>query len=77
MISKYISLPVFLVSFALGLFFVYTLGPEFKNIYVYPNLENYTKIQYKDKANQCFEFKPAETDCPLNPLSIKTIPVQT
>ena len=32
--------------------------------------------QYKDKAEQCFEFKPEEVDCPFNPLSVKTIPVQ-
>lgn len=76
MLSDYISLPVFLVSFSIGLFCVYAVGPETKTIYIYPNLQNYMKTQYKDKANQCFEFTPVETDCPLNPLSIKTIPVQ-
>jgi hypothetical protein len=76
MISNYISLPVFLVSFAFGLFFVYVLGPEFKTIYIYPNPQNYMKTQFKDKANQCFEFKPVETSCPINPFSIKKVPVQ-
>lgn len=76
MLSKYISLPVFLVSFAIGLFFVYIIGPEKKNIYVYPSPQNYMKTLYKDNANQCFQFKPQETNCPLNSFSIKSIPIQ-
>jgi len=76
MITNYISLPIFLISFAIGLFFVYILGPESKNIYIYPNLENYMKTLYKDKADQCFQFKPVETKCPLNPFSVKTVPIQ-
>jgi hypothetical protein len=76
MLSKYISLPVFIVSFSIGLFFVYVLGPEIKTIHVYPSPQNYMKTQYKDASNQCFQFKPVETDCPLNPFSVKTVPVQ-
>lgn len=76
MIAKYISLPIFLTSFAIGLFFIYILGPETKTIYIYPSPENYMKTQYKDKSGQCFQFKPVETQCPINPLSIKTIPIQ-
>ncbi len=76
MIAKYISLPIFLTSFAIGLFFIYVLGPETKTIYIYPSPENYMKTQYKDNSGQCFQFKPVETQCPINPLSIKTIPIQ-
>ena len=76
MISKYISLPVFLISFAVGLFFVYVLGPETKTINVYPSPQNYKNILYKDDANQCFQFNPVETTCPINPLEINTVPVQ-
>jgi hypothetical protein len=76
MLTKYISLPIFLISFAVGLFFVYILGPEAKTIYIYPSPENYKKTQYKDNADQCFQFKPVETRCPLNPFSVKTVPVQ-
>jgi len=77
MISKYISLPVFLVSFAIGLLFIYIIGPETKTIYMFPNPQTYMNIQYKDDTDQCFEFKPTETKCPLNPLQIKTVPVQS
>ena len=76
MISKYLSLPIFLISFAFGLFFVYILGPESKTIYIYPNPQNYMNIQYKDAADQCFEFKPVESTCPINPFSLKTVPIQ-
>ena len=76
MLLNYISIPVFIISFAVGLFFVYVLGPEIKTIHVYPSPQNYMKTQYKDASNQCFQFKPVETDCPLNPFSVKTVPVQ-
>jgi len=73
MLSKYISLPIFLISFAVGLFFIYVIGPEMKTIYIYPNPDNYNKYLYKDTANQCFEIKPVETSCGiLN----KDIPLQ-
>ena len=52
MISNYISLPIFLISFTLGLFFVYVIGPEFKTIYIYPTPQNYLKHQYKDASDQ-------------------------
>jgi hypothetical protein len=76
MLTKYISLPVFLVSFALGLAFIYIIGPDIKTIYIYPTPSNYTQYQYKDGVEQCFEFKPEEIKCPLNVFSIKTVPVQ-
>lgn len=76
MISKYISLPVFLISFSIGLFFIYVLGPDVNTVYVYPSPQNYKYTQYKDKSKQCFEFDPVETTCPINPLSIKTVPIQ-
>ena len=77
MLSKYISLPIFLSSFAIGLFFIYVLGPETKTIYIYPSPQNYMNTQYKDNANQCFQFKPIETKCPINPFSVKTVPIQS
>ena len=76
MLSKYINIPVFIASFAIGLFFVYVLGPDVKTIYMYPTPSNYLNTQYKDKNSQCFEFKPVETECPVNPFDIKTVPVQ-
>jgi hypothetical protein len=76
MLSHYINFKLFLISFAIGLFFVYVLGPETKTIYMYPSPSNYTKIQYKDNSDQCFNFTPTETKCPMNPFEIHTVPVQ-
>jgi hypothetical protein len=76
MISKYVNIQIFIISFAIGLFFVYILGPETKIIYMYPSPSNYTKVQYKDNSDQCFNFTPTETKCPMNPFKINTVPVQ-
>lgn len=74
--SKYISIPVFLSSFIIGLFCVYMTGSEIKTVYKYPSPSNYEDFQFKDKSEQCFQFKPVPSHCPINPLSIKTVPVQ-
>lgn len=76
MITNYISFPLFISSFIIGLIFVYFLGPDTKNIYVYPSPQTYQNILYKDNAEQCFQFIPKEINCPLNPLNIKTVPIQ-
>ena len=76
MISKYISIPVFLSSFVVGIIFIVILGPDIKTIYKYPSPSNYKNILYKDKVDQCYQFNLTEGQCPINPLAIKTVPVQ-
>jgi hypothetical protein len=76
MIFNYISLPVFFCSLAIGLFFVYILGPNKKVIYIYPSPENIDKILYQDKADNCFSFEQQEVDCPSDVTKISTIPIQ-
>jgi hypothetical protein len=77
MILNYISIPIFLASFAVGLFFVYILGPEMKTIYIYPSPENVDKILFKDKADNCFNFDEKIVDCPKDESLISKIPIQT
>jgi hypothetical protein len=77
MLLKYISIPIFLISFTIGLFFIYVLGPEIKTIYIYPSPENVDKILFKDKAENCFYFEEQEIKCPKDETLISKIPIQT
>ena len=74
--QQYISLPIFIISLAIGLFFVYIMGPDMKTIYVYPNPDNVGKVQYKDRADNCFQYQSVEVKCPTNPSLIKSTPIQ-
>lgn len=77
MILNYISLPVFIISFAVGLFFVYILGTEMKTIYVYPSPDVINNILFKDNAENCFKFEQKEVNCPKDESDIFKVPIQT
>jgi hypothetical protein len=77
MLLNYISIPIFLISFFIGLFFVYILGSEMKTIYIYPSPENVDKILFKDKADNCFYFEETSVKCPNDESLISKIPIQT
>ena len=77
MLLNYISIPIFLISFAIGLFFVYILGPEIKTIYIYPTHENVNKILFRDKASNCFTFEEQVLECPKDDTLISSIPIQS
>lgn len=76
MLGKYINFPVFLVSLAMGILFVYLFHPEMNVIYVYPTPDNQNKILYKDKTDNCFKFNAEELECPDDKTKIKNIPIQ-
>lgn len=76
MILNYISLPIFLVSFAIGLLFMYLMGPDMKTIYIYPSPENVEKVLFKDKADNCFYFEEEIVECPKDENLISKIPIQ-
>lgn len=76
-IFKFIRLDVFIVSLAFGLFAVYITMPDTRKIYVYPSPENVGVLQYKDKTNTCFSFKPTEVNCPSNESDITKVPMQS
>jgi hypothetical protein len=76
MIFDNISLPIFLVSFAIGLFFAYVMGPDMKVIYVYPTPENVDSILFKDKADNCFQFKQVNVECPQDESFLSSVPIQ-
>ena len=76
-LSKFISLPIFIVSLAIGLFFVYITMPDLRKIYVYPSPDNVDVIQYRDKSDTCFDVKQKEVSCPTQLDKIMKIPIQT
>tara|TARA_Y100000768_G_scaffold383921_2_gene366935 strand:- start:452 stop:682 length:231 start_codon:yes stop_codon:yes gene_type:complete len=73
-LGSIINIPVFIVSLCLGLLFVYLSNPPPTIIYVYPTPENVDKIDYVDKANNCFKFNSQEVSCLGN--NIKSVPIQ-
>ena len=77
MFFKFLSFKIFFISLAVGLLFAYLSSPEPTIIYVYPTPDNVAKVEYKDKADNCFQFEAIETKCPSDKSKIKTIPIQT
>lgn len=73
---KYISIPIFLVSFALGILFVYSIGSDLKTVYVYPTPENVNEVLFRDNADNCFAFQQREVGCPTDETKIAKVPVQ-
>ncbi len=73
---QYINIPIFIFSFIIGLIIIYIFGPEKKIVYIYPTPYNQSKYQFKDNADNCYVLKSNKASCPINPLSVKTIPVQ-
>lgn len=76
MFSNLISFHIFLISLTFGLFFVYLFNPNPTIIYVYPTPDNIDKLQFKDYANNCYQFKYKEVKCPNDTNQITKIPVQ-
>ena len=73
---KYVNVPVFIISLALGILAVYVTAPATRQIFVYPTHENSGLIQYRDKTKTCFSIEEREVKCPINSADIAKIPVQ-
>lgn len=70
-LSKFINVPVFIISLLIGLFIIYySMNGEIRKIYIYPTPDNIHLLQYKDNANMCFEFKEHEITCPIDDAKI-------
>jgi len=75
-LGRFISVPVFLITLAIGIFLVYLSAPSQKNIYVYPTPENVDKFLWQDGAGTCFGWEAVQVKKPTDSNKIKTIPVQ-
>ena len=59
---KFLNIPAFIISLALGIFLVYIGNPRPSIIYVYPTPDNVNQMQYKDRSGTCFGFKESVVD---------------
>jgi len=74
-IFKALNWKLFLLSFLFGLIFIYFNDDKTK-ISVYPTPSNVDKVEYKDKAENCFEYTMEETKCPSKKSDINHVPDQ-
>ena len=75
-ILKFINFPVFFISLAIGIFFVYIFEGDSRKIYVYPTPDNVDTIQYKDATGTCFAVKQEKVTCPSSDVHISKLPIQ-
>jgi hypothetical protein len=76
MLTYYVSIPIFMGSFIIGIAFTYILGPKKNIIYVYPNPDKKSTLRFRDNADNCFTYAVSEIQCSSNAGQIKQIPVQ-
>jgi hypothetical protein len=74
---KFINIPVFIISLAIGLFMIYVYMPGQRKIMVYPTPDNIDTIQYKDATGTCFAVKSEMIDCPKDDSLLSKIPAQS
>ena len=76
-LTRFINVPVFIVSLAFGLFAVYINTDDMRKIYVYPTPDNVDLMQYRDKTGTCFSYKQTKMTCPKNEADIAKVPAQS
>ena len=72
---KILKFKFFLISLLIGLIFIY-FNDDRKKISVYPTPSNINSLQFKDKADNCFEYTMEKVNCPSSKSKINNIPVQ-
>ena len=73
-ISDYISIPIFVASFIVGLFFVSFGASNEKVVRVFPTPDNVRRYQYQDNVGTCYTYDAQEKECGDKP---ENIPVQS
>ena len=70
---RLINLPAFIISFLLGVLYVYFTSPPQQDIIVYPTDDNKHLFQFRDKINNCFQLKQNIIKCSND---VEEIPIQ-
>ena len=73
-ITDYISVPILVASFIIGLFFVKFGTTNDKVVRVFPTPDNVRRYQYRDNVGSCFTYDAEQDEC--NEKS-ENIPVQS
>lgn len=62
---KFINFPAFILSFIVGLLFVYLLGSDKATVYMLPSPDTIDTTVYKNVGTgQCYALKAREAACP-------------
>jgi hypothetical protein len=72
--TKYINVSIFLITFLLGLIYIYCFDYN-RKVEVIPTPYNIDKIEYKDEAENCYAYKIKDVKCPSDKNKIKILPV--
>ena len=76
-LSKFFNGKAFIISLAIGIFFVYISSPENRVLFIYPNPDNVDKFLFIDKTDTCYKYISNETKCPDRESLIMKYPIQT
>ncbi len=72
--TKYINISVFLITFLLGLTYMYCFEYN-RKVVVYPTPHNIDNIEYKDEAGNCYGYKIKDVKCPSDKSKIENLPL--
>ena len=72
--TKYINISIFLITFLIGLIYIYCFDYN-RKVEVIPTPYNIDKIEYKDEAENCFNYKIKDVICPSDKNKIKLVPI--
>jgi len=72
--TKYINVTIFLITFLLGVIYIYNFDYN-RKVEVYPTPNNIDKIEYKDEAENCYAYKIKDVKCPSDKNKIKLLPL--
>ena len=59
-----VHLGAFLLAFVAGGVLVYYTAPPTDTIVVYPTPGNVQKVEYKDRAGNCYRYNAKKINCP-------------
>jgi len=69
-----LNLTYFIISFCVGIFFVYAMTPKKNLVYKFPSPDNQELI-YQDKSESCYKYHSNEIECPNDEVKIEPQPV--